>query len=151
MNFLKNNSLKPEMEILLVALIAFAFCISCSVLKKAKTQAIVNGAVSVANANYNATRFTTKKTWSNIELTGEFIVQGIQGGDIRVLVMTMMDFINYSNGRKATFTYDSGQVITAKINLQLPSQDEDYMLVFDNTFSAKTDKQVNAVINLKYK
>lgn len=151
MNCSKNYSLKPKMEILLVALIAFAFYISCGTVQKAKTQAIVNGTVSVANANYNASRFTTKKTWSNIEVTGEFIVPGLQAGNIRVLVMTMFDFINYTNGRKATFVYDSGQVITARINLKLPSQDEDYVLVFDNTASARADKQVNAKINLKYK
>ena len=151
MNLLKNNSSKPKIDILLIALITLAFCFSCGTVKKVKTQAIVNGTVSVANANYNSSKFTTKKTWSDIEVTGEFIVPGLQAGDIRVLVMTMLDYINFTNGRKAIFVYDSGQVVTARINLKLPSQDEDYMLVFDNTASARADKQVNAVINLKYK
>ena len=151
MNISKYLLQKSDVKTLLIVVVALGSLFSCSSLKKSKTQTIVNGAITVANANYNATKFSTQRVWSNIQLTGEFSGQRGQADSVRALVMTMLDFINFANGEKATFVFDSGVVPGGKIDLNLPSQDQDYALVFYNTSSGNTPIQVTAQAILTYK
>ncbi len=92
--------------------------------------------------------FNTQKSWRNIHVKGSFTASGGSGNDIRVLLMTKNDFINFTNGHKYQRLYDSGQTSVSDLDVFLASDDGKYVLAFDNSFSLFTKKEVNADISL---
>lgn len=82
-------------------------------------------------------------------LKGTFRAYGGGGNDIRVLVMSETDYLNFINGHKASALYDSGPLTTATIAVPLPSLGKFY-LVFDNSFSLLTPKTVDVQFYQEY-
>jgi hypothetical protein len=62
--------------------------------------------------------------------------------------MDSINFINWENGHTANTYYNSGQ-LTSSISATLPSGGT-YYLVYDNTFSVISQKNVNTQANLSY-
>ena len=116
-----------------------------------RTVNIVDGGVAVEPNQVSAFNFSTSSKWQNIHVTGSFEADGGSGNDIRVMIMTKVDFQNYSNLHKAAALYDSGKLTASKIDLDLPSKTEDYVLVFDNVFSTVSEKLIAAKVDLVYK
>lgn len=111
---------------------------------------LVNGSIIVKSAQWKYYSFNTLKSWRNIHLNGKFEASGGSGDDIRLLVMTKNDFTNFTNGHQAYSIYDSGKLTVSNLNVGLPSETQDWVIAFDNTFSTVTDKEVNADISLIY-
>jgi hypothetical protein len=84
-----------------------------------------------------------------VKVGGNIEASGGSGNDIRVLVLSKREFLNWENNLHANFLYDSGQQTSAKLDVSLPSGEKEYVIVFDNTFSFISDKVVTANIFLK--
>jgi len=90
----------------------------------------------------------------NITLSGSFTASGGSGNDIKVFVLSQADFTNWQNGGSYSALYSSGQITTATFNVSLPTpsvgQTIDYHVVYSNTFSWISTKQVNTTVNLNW-
>jgi hypothetical protein len=109
---------------------------------------IVDTSITVSARNYSTYAFNAKGI-PFVKVGGNFEASGGSGNDIRVLVMTKRDFLNWENNIHANFLYDSGQQTSTKLDVSLDSGEKEYVIVFDNTFSLLSDKVVTANIFLK--
>jgi len=110
---------------------------------------IVNGLVTVNSNGYEDYTFTVPSGASNIQISGSFTASGGSGNDIKVLVLTQSDFVNWANGHSSQCYYQSGQETTGTISASLPASGT-YVLVYDNTFSILSQKNVNTQVNVSY-
>jgi hypothetical protein len=115
---------------------------------KVHTQNIVQGSIIAKAGLFRYYEITIRPDAYNNRISGRFHASGGIGNDIRVLVMKKDDYINFVNGHAASSFYDSGQTTVSDVNVQLPSGVETYVLVFDNTFSILTDKEVDTKLDL---
>jgi hypothetical protein len=113
--------------------------------------ALVDGNIYINAGKYSYYEFDTKSNWQDIKVSGSFDASGGRGNDIRVLLMTKDDFINYTNKHPSKAIYDSDKISVSDLNVNLPSKTENYVLAFDNTYSVVSDKKISANINLAYK
>ena len=90
----------------------------------------------------------------NVTLSGSFTASGGSGNDIEVFVLSQADFTNWHNGHSYSALYSSGRVTTATFNVSLPTpsmgQTSDYHVVYSNTFSWISTKQVNTTVDLNW-
>ncbi len=123
--------------IILVAVVA-GFAVN-SLLHPRVTLPVVNDVI-VVNPGTNQT-FTAAvpQGATNARLTGTFTASGGSGNDIKVYVLA----------GPGNLLYNSGQVSTGNIDVSL-SSGLTYTLVFDNTFSAVSQKTVNASATLSF-
>jgi len=110
---------------------------------------IVNGLITVQAGSYNYYPFTLAAGSTSISVTGSFTASGGGGNDIEVFVMDQTNFINWQNGHQASAYYNSGQLTTGTISTSLPSVGT-YDLVYSNTFSTVSSKNVQTTVNLYY-
>lgn len=110
---------------------------------------IVNGLITVPPGGYEYYEFTVPSCASNARVYGSFLASGGSGNDIIVDVMDQTNFINWENGHQAYAYYTSGQVTTGTINAYLQGGNT-YYLVYDNTFSVFSTKNVQTTVNLYY-
>lgn len=110
---------------------------------------IVNGLITVQAGGYNYYPFTLAAGTTSITVSGSFTASGGSGNDIEVFVMDETNFINWKNGHQASAYYTSGQLTTATISASLPSSGA-YELVYSNTFSTFSSKNVQTTVNLYY-
>jgi hypothetical protein len=111
---------------------------------------IVNGLITVNGLGYEYYPFYVPSGATNVYVQGSFTASGGFGNDIEVLVMDSTDFINWQNGHQASAYYDSGQLTTSSFDVPLPSGPGTYYLVYSNTFSIISQKNVNTQANLSY-
>lgn len=71
--------------------------------------------------------------------------------DIEVYVLSEPAFTVWQNGYAATSVYESGKVAEGTLQADLPAGAGIYYLVFNNKFSPKAAKNVNASVLLRYK
>lgn len=119
------------------------------ILPSSHTENIVNGLVTVNAGAYEDYQFVVPSGASSIQVSGSFTASGGSGNDIKVYIMDSINFINWQNGHSANTYYNSGQVTTSTISATLPSSGT-YYLVYDNTFSIISQKNVNTQVNLSY-
>jgi hypothetical protein len=110
---------------------------------------IVNGLITVPAGGYEYYPFTLPSGAMSIFVTGMFTASGGGGNKIEVFVADQTNFVNWKNGNSATSYYDSGQVPTGSIIANLPVPGT-YYLVYSNTFSAFSSKNVQTTANLHY-
>jgi hypothetical protein len=110
---------------------------------------IVNGLITVPAAGYEYYPFTVPSGVLSIFVSGMFTASGGGGNNIEVFVADQTNFVNWKNGNSATSYYDSGQVTTGSISANLPVPGT-YYLVYSNTFSAFSSKNVQTTANLHY-
>jgi hypothetical protein len=110
---------------------------------------ILNGSTSVNALGYRYFWFDVPSIAINPTISGTFTGSGSLGNDIRVYVLTSTDFINWINGHQVSTYYNSGVIATASFSVKLvPGQK--YYLVFDNTFSLFSGKNVIGDITFSY-
>jgi hypothetical protein len=110
---------------------------------------VVNGIIAVNAGNYQSYRVTAPTGAYNLQLSGSFTASGGSGNDIVVLIMDETNYVNWQNGHQASAYYNSGQVTTKSFSVNLPTGGA-YYLVYSNTFSTFSDKNVNTQANLGY-
>ncbi|MGA2308201.1 MAG: hypothetical protein ABSG57_01470 [Candidatus Bathyarchaeia archaeon] len=111
---------------------------------------IVNDLITVNANDYEYYPFYVPSGATNVQVQGSFTASGGSGNDIEVLIMGSTDFINWQNGHQASAYYDSGQLTTSSFDVPLPSGQGTYYLVYSNTFSIISQKNVNTQANLSY-
>jgi hypothetical protein len=111
---------------------------------------LLSGGLVVKPLQYRYHEFSIKSTWKNIKVSGQFRASGGVRNDIRIFIMNKIDYENMINGHPHNNIYDSGQITVDKIAVNLSSIDENYVLVYDNTFSTYSIKEVNGNIKLTY-
>jgi hypothetical protein len=120
--------------------------IARSIIPSQHTFSIVQGSIIAKALHYRSYEFSTLPNTYNNKISGRFQASGGTGDDIRVLIMTKDDYTNFVNGHSARSYFDSGKKTVSSIDVALPSDPNKYVLVFDNTFSLVTDKEVSADI-----
>jgi len=119
------------------------------ILPQQHTENIVNGLVTVNAGNYEYYQFSVPSGASAVSVSGSFTASGGSGNDIIVYVMDYTNFVNWQNGHSASAYYNSGQVTTETISTSLPAG-ATYYLVYSNTFSILSSKNVQTTVNLVY-
>jgi hypothetical protein len=99
--------------------------------------------------SYQYYQFTVPSGASDIQVSGTFTASGGSENDIKVYVLDITNFVNWKNGHTASTYYNGGQLTTGNISATLPS-DGTYFLVYDNTFSVFSQKNVNTQATLSY-
>jgi hypothetical protein len=109
----------------------------------------------IANTTFNVSAgswryYTIDVTYVMLSphLAGTFTASGGSGNDIRVFVMTDTDYVNWSNGHAVYPEYSSGQLTTGSFDVYLSTGS--YYLVYDNSFSSVSDKNVTTTVRLNY-
>ena len=103
---------------------------------------ICKGSWRVAPANFIYFPF---QTVGPVMVAGNYQAQGGSGNDIRVLIGPRDEVLNALNGHGGTVSFDSGQLTSGTIKLQLDTAG-DYLIAFSNTFSPVSEKVVSANI-----
>jgi hypothetical protein len=88
---------------------------------------------------------------ANAKLKGEKDKADAVDNDIQVYVLSEAAFTIWQNGYATASVYDSGQVSQGKVQTEVPAGAGIYYLVFNNKFSPKTPKSVQASVLLRYK
>ncbi len=110
-----------------------------------KTQTIVDGVVTVEAGKYVNYQFSVP---SQASVSGNFTASGGSGNDIRVLILDETSYVNWINGHNVSTFYDSGQITTGSITASLPKGS--YYLVYSNTFSIASSKNVKTKVDVMY-
>jgi ribosomal protein S27AE len=110
---------------------------------------LVNALVTVPAAQYEYYQFVVPSGATAVTVSGSFTASGGTGNDIEVLVFDQTNYVNWENGHAASAYYDSGQVTTGTISVNLPGAGT-YYLVYNNSFSATSSKNVQTTVNLTY-
>jgi hypothetical protein len=122
---------------------------STATVESAVSNNIVNAVVTVGARTYESYQINVPDGATGITVTGSFTASGGSGNDIEVFVLDSIDYTNWVNGHQVSAYYDSGQVTTNTLNVQLPGSGT-YYLVYSNTFSLLSSKDVNTQVNLNY-
>ncbi|MDQ1593234.1 MAG: hypothetical protein QOG71_3861 [Pyrinomonadaceae bacterium] len=99
---------------------------------------IVNTAFTVGAGK--AKYFNFRVTGNRVDVQGRFRAEGGSGNDIKVLILDSDGFENWRNGHQTSTYYNSGKRTVGNITAQLGPGD--YVLVYDNTFSAMSNKAI---------
>ncbi|SMH71336.1 hypothetical protein [Candidatus Nitrosotalea okcheonensis] len=113
------------------------------------TASLVNDMVHVNAHTYTYYTFSAPSGSTNAYVSGKFTAGGGSGNDIRVFIMDDQNFINWRNGHQSNVYYNSGQETVGNINANIPSGQTLY-LIYDNTFSVLSSKEVSTDVSLTY-
>lgn len=111
---------------------------------------LVNGLITVNALGYEYYPFSVPSGATNVHVQGSFTASGGSGNDIIVYIMDSTSFVNWQNGHQVNVYYNSGQYTTSHFDVALPSGSGFYYLVYSNTFSLLSQKNVNTQVNLLY-
>ena len=121
-------------------------------------QSVLEKPFSVTPRNFRYYKFTLPGEAADVALVGQFAVnsdKNLDGSDdagkIEVYVLNEAAFAIWQKGYAANSVYESGKVGQGQVKAPLPNGGGVYYLVFNNKFSAKTVKNVNATFVLRYK
>jgi competence protein ComGC len=115
-----------------------------------KSVNIVNGLITVNANSYEDYQFTLPSSATNVHVSGSFTASGGSGSDIIVYIMDSTEFTNWSTGHQVSTYYNSGQLTTSSFDVALPNGAGTYYVVYDNTYSLLSQKNVNTQVNLNY-
>ncbi len=120
----------------------------CSSIFQPHSTDVVSGVVSVPPGQSVYYTFTVPSDATSATVHGSFTASGGSGNDIKVYIMDNTNFINWQNGHQANTYYNSGQVTTDQFSVSLSPGT--YYLVYDNTFSTFSAKNVQTTVTLSY-
>jgi hypothetical protein len=123
---------------------------STTIFKSPHSVNLVSSPVVVEPVHNMSYRFNVRPDMQNVTLVGHFTANGGLGNDIRVVVLTEDDFLNWQNGHGARSYYDSKKTTAGSFNVRLPSSATAYRIIFDNSFSVVSSKTVNVEAKLQY-
>lgn len=112
-------------------------------------ESIVNSMIRVGPGQYVYYTFSAPNGASNAVVSGTFTAGGGSGNDVRVYIMDDQNFINYKNDHQVNVYYSSGQETVGNINVNIPAGQTLY-LVYDNTFSIVSSKEVTTNVGLTF-
>ena len=140
-----------EVAGVIIALFIFGFFPGTyhSIIPIQHTLIIVNSMVRVQPSQYGYYTFNVPSDASNAVVSGTFTAGGGSGNDIKVAILDEQNFINFKNNHQVNAYYSSGQQIVGNISVKVPSGQTLY-LVYDNTFSAISSKEVTTSVSLLY-
>lgn len=111
---------------------------------------LTSGQLVVRAGKYIRTKFTVDtEKMQDVHVVGSFRASGDSDDDIQVVLAEESEFENWINGHEARAIYTSGKTTTGNIDVQI-TKPGTYLLVFGNTFSLQTDKNVFAEVELQY-
>jgi len=113
------------------------------------SRVIVDATIGVDSRSHEAYALTVDQAQRDAHIVGSFRASGGMGNDIRVFVMREDDYINWANGHATSALYSSGQLTTSSFDIG-PLSPGRYRVVFDNTFSMLSRKNVYTQVALKY-
>ena len=124
----------------------------------ARTQTILEAAVSVKPQSFSYYEFTVPPGAVNVRVTGQFTSETATAkkpdnrtdNDIESYILTDSAFVVWRNGYSTGSRYESDRVSQATIDATLPAGSGIYYLVFNNRFSQRTEKTVHAMALLHY-
>lgn len=124
-------------------------------------QAILDNPFSVSPHNFRYYKFALPEASTNVAIVGQFsatsddknrnIATKDADNGIEVYVLSESAFAIWQNGYATGSVYESGRVPSGEIHADLPPGAGIYYLIFNNKFSIKTPKSVNATVLLRYK
>jgi hypothetical protein len=115
---------------------------------------ITDGEVTVGPHNFAYYKISVPVGAVNVGVTGEFNVSlnpRDADNNIEAYVLTDSAFAVWQNGYSTGSHYESGRVSRGTVDADLPAGAGVYYLVFNNKFSPRTAKTVNANVLLHYK
>jgi hypothetical protein len=127
----------------LLIVVAYLLIRNHNNLTSPQRQVLVDNVVSVPAHGSTPYKFTLTR---DALVTGNFRAFGGTGNDVAVLVMDADSYVNWMNGHQVKAYYNSGQETVGSLSVMLSPRT--YYLVFDNHFSAVTDKSVEAHVDL---
>jgi len=123
-------------------------------------QSILANPFSLTAHNFRYYKFALPQGSTNVSIIGQFSAMAERSkgadaknvdNDIEVYVLNEAAFAVWQNGYATSSVYESGRVAQGAIQADLPAGAGIYYLVFNNKFSSKTAKSVNATVSLRYK
>jgi hypothetical protein len=87
-----------------------------------QTSPLLNGSIIVKAGEWRSFEFSTNANWTNINVSGSLKASGGTGNDIRVLILTKIDFENLINGHSSNGVVKNSEAINsawAEIESQL--------------------------------
>ena len=128
-------------------------------------QTILEAPFSIAAHNFRYYKFDLPEGSTNVSIIGQFTSaadkksagakpkDGADGddNDVEVYVLSEPAFAVWQNGYATSSVYESGRVSQGSMQADLPAGPGVYYLIFSNKFSAKTSKNINASVLLRYK
>ena len=127
----------------LTLVVLFTWSVTASPLGQA---VIVNTAFTVKAGDAKYWNFQVGSAGANV--VGRFRAEGGSGNDIKCLILDADSFENWRNGHRVRTYFNSEKITVANINVNLPQGE--YVLVFDNTYSALTNKAVTANVEMRW-
>ncbi len=113
-------------------------------------QTLLTGNTAVNGHSLSWVTFRIAPAMRHPKLVGRFEASGGSANDIRTVLCSEEDFLNFKNGHQARAFYDSGKVTVGAISASLPEGDETYVLAFDNRFSLFSAKTIGGEVTLHY-
>lgn len=116
---------------------------------------------TVSAHNFRFYKFSLPEGSVNVSIVGQFSASPADkkvsklkddgDSDLEVYVLSEPAFAVWQNGYATSSVYESGRVTRGDIQAELPAGAGVYYLVFSNKFAAKSGKNVNANVLLRYK
>lgn len=114
--------------------------------------AYIPGRVTIVNTAFTVSAGQAKvfpfHVGDRSRVTGRFRASGGRGNDIEALILDGDAYENWRNGHTVNTYYNSGKITVANIDVTLGAGD--YVLIFNNMFSAITPKAVEARVDLDW-
>lgn len=128
-------------------------------------QTILETPFSVSARNFRYYKFDLPEGSTNVSIVGQFTVLAAEKkvgnakpntgepeyNDVEVYVLSEPAFVVWQNGYATGSVYESGRVSQGTMQAELPAGAGVYYLIFNNKFSPKAAKSVNASVVLRYK
>ncbi len=114
------------------------------------TEKLTSGQLVVRAGSYIYVKFNVDPArMQNARVIGSFRASGGSGNDIQVVLAEESEFENWKNGHTARLLYSTEKTTTGKIDVPI-TEAGTYYLIFNNAFSALSDKDVFAEVSLHY-
>ena len=117
---------------------------------KAHDEAITPTVLSVKPRGFASYKFIVPFGATDVSVDGEFTATGDAASEVEVLIFKDDAFVDWQGGYSPSSYYSSGRVKQADIKASLPAGPGTYYVVFNNNFSTRTAKSVQADVTLHY-
>ena len=113
------------------------------------SETIVPTAFSVSPHSFSYYKFTVPPGATQVAIDGQFSVAA-GANEVEAFLFSDDEFANWQSGYSGAY-YTSGRVARGEIVADLPSGAGAYYVVFNNKFSPRAAKTVQAAVTLRYK
>jgi hypothetical protein len=117
---------------------------------KAHSETITPAVFSVKARGFSSYKFAVPSGAVDVLVSGDFAATGDSASELEVHVFKDDGFVNWQYGYWPSSYYSSGKVRQADIKASLPAGAGTYYVVFNNNFSPRTTKAVQADVTLHY-